>query len=65
MSWLEKYDKEDYYLTEEGYLVFTEIYHRKRGHCCQSNCRHCPWKIKKNNLAKSSSQIENIQKSEE
>ncbi|QDK37074.1 DUF5522 domain-containing protein [Bdellovibrio sp. NC01] len=27
-----------------GYLVFTELFHEKRGHCCQSGCRHCPWK---------------------
>ncbi|HMQ74492.1 MAG TPA: DUF5522 domain-containing protein [Flavobacteriales bacterium] len=33
----------DYYFTEEGYLVFTEQYHRKRGYCCQSGCRHCPY----------------------
>ncbi len=33
----------DYYFTEEGYLVFTEQYHLKRGHCCQSGCRHCPY----------------------
>jgi len=34
---------EDYYLTEEGYIVFTEAYHRKRGYCCQSGCKHCPY----------------------
>lgn len=34
---------EDYYTTEEGYIVFTEAYHRKRGYCCQSGCRHCPY----------------------
>lgn len=34
---------EDYYFSEEGYLVFTEQYHLKRGHCCQSGCRHCPY----------------------
>ncbi|MDA0794419.1 MAG: DUF5522 domain-containing protein [Bacteroidetes bacterium] len=33
----------DYYLTEQGYKVFTEQYHLKRGYCCQSNCRHCPF----------------------
>ena len=46
MAFTDKYAKEDYYLSEEGYIVFTEIYHRKRGYCCQSNCRHCPWKKK-------------------
>ena len=33
----------DYYLSEEGYRVFTEQYHLKRGYCCESNCRHCPY----------------------
>ena len=34
---------EDFYY-EGPYLVFTEAYHRKRGYCCNSNCRHCPYK---------------------
>ena len=33
----------DYYYSEEGYIVFTEQYHLKRGYCCQSGCRHCPY----------------------
>jgi len=33
----------DYYFTEEGWLVFTEQYHLKRGTCCGSGCRHCPY----------------------
>ena len=33
----------DYYM-DGPYLVFTEAYHRKRGYCCQSGCRHCPWR---------------------
>ena len=33
----------DYYFTPEGYLVFTEQYHLKRGYCCGSGCRHCPY----------------------
>lgn len=32
----------DYYL-ENGYVVFTEVYHKKRGYCCGSGCRHCPF----------------------
>ena len=44
MAFTDKFDKEDYYLSEEGYIVFTEQYHLKRGYCCQSGCRHCPWK---------------------
>jgi hypothetical protein len=37
---------EDYYL-ENGLMVFTAQYHRKRGHCCKSACRHCPYGFKK------------------
>lgn len=36
---------EDYYM-DGPYLVFTEAYHRKRGYCCESGCRHCPWRTK-------------------
>jgi hypothetical protein len=24
-------------------MVFTKAYHLRRGHCCQSGCRHCPY----------------------
>jgi len=33
----------DYYL-ENGNCVFTAHYHLKRGYCCNSGCRHCPYK---------------------
>jgi hypothetical protein len=36
-------EDEDYYLSPEGYIVFTEAYHLKRGHCCKSGCKHCPF----------------------
>lgn len=36
----------DYYI-EGGRFVFTEHYLRKRGYCCQSGCRHCPYGFKK------------------
>jgi hypothetical protein len=39
---------EDHYL-EDGYLVFTEAYHLKRGYCCGSGCRHCPWREEEEN----------------
>ncbi len=32
----------DYYM-EDGLLVMTEAYHLKRGYCCGSKCRHCPY----------------------
>jgi hypothetical protein len=50
MSFYEKFEKEDYYLSPEGYIVFTEKYHLKRGYCCQNNCKHCPWKKKTESL---------------
>jgi len=34
---------EDFYM-EGPYLVFTAAYHLKRGYCCNSDCRHCPYK---------------------
>ncbi|QIX61279.1 hypothetical protein HER32_08835 [Hymenobacter sp. BT18] len=39
----------DYYFTPEGLMVFTEQYHRRRGSCCGSGCRHCPWRKKTKN----------------
>lgn len=33
----------DFYLSEQGYKVFTEKYHLRRGYCCESGCRHCPY----------------------
>jgi hypothetical protein len=40
-------EPEDYYLNEDGLLVFTREYHLKRGYCCKSGCRHCPWGYRK------------------
>jgi hypothetical protein len=34
---------EDYYF-DGPYMVFTERYHLKRGSCCGSGCRHCPYR---------------------
>ena len=36
-------DSEDFYTSPEGYIVFTEKYHLKRGYCCKSGCKHCPY----------------------
>jgi hypothetical protein len=41
----EQLPSEDFYY-EGPYLVFTAAYHLKRGYCCNSNCRHCPYKSK-------------------
>lgn len=55
MAFNDKFDPDDYYFTVDGYIVFTEKYHLKRGYCCQNSCRHCPYKKKdddKKNSAK-------------
>ena len=33
----------DFYM-ENGFVVFTEAYHLRRGYCCNSGCRHCPFR---------------------
>jgi hypothetical protein len=35
-------ENEDYYI-ENGFYVFTASYLKKRGYCCNSGCRHCPY----------------------
>ena len=39
----QKLQPEDFYY-EGPFLVFTAKYHLKRGYCCNSGCRHCPYK---------------------
>jgi hypothetical protein len=34
---------EDFYM-DGPYMVFTAAYHLKRGYCCNSDCRHCPYR---------------------
>lgn len=38
-----EFKQEDFYLNEKGYKIFTETYHLKRGYCCKSGCKHCPY----------------------
>jgi hypothetical protein len=33
---------EDFYM-DGPCVVFTAAYHLKRGYCCESGCRHCPY----------------------
>ncbi|WP_111446644.1 DUF5522 domain-containing protein [Breznakibacter xylanolyticus] len=33
----------DFYMDERGWRVMTATFHRKRGYCCGSGCRHCPY----------------------
>jgi len=35
-------ENEDYY-SDGPFMVFTSMYHLKRGYCCGSGCRHCPY----------------------
>ena len=45
---LPELEPDDFYLTKEGYKVFTEKYHLKRGYCCESSCKHCPYGYDRN-----------------
>jgi hypothetical protein len=36
----------DYYFDANGLMVFTAAYHLRRGYCCGSACRHCPYPSK-------------------
>ncbi len=36
-------EDEDFYM-DGPCLVFTAAFHRKRGYCCESGCRHCPYR---------------------
>ena len=38
-----KLDPADYYF-DGPYMVFTAAYLLKRGTCCGSGCRHCPYR---------------------
>ncbi len=43
---MSKKSDEDFY-HENGFVVFTEKFLLKRGFCCQSGCRHCPYGFNK------------------
>jgi hypothetical protein len=45
---LVKYHKHDlieglHYYLEGNKVVFTELFHKQRGSCCGSGCKHCPY----------------------
>ena len=42
-----KLEPDDFYYSEQGYIVFTEKYLLKRGYCCQNGCKHCPYGFNK------------------
>lgn len=35
-----------HYYMENGFMVFTELYHVSKGYCCKSGCRHCTYGYK-------------------
>ena len=39
----ESSNEEPMFYMENGLMVFTRAFHLKRGYCCQSGCRHCPY----------------------
>lgn len=39
---------EEFYLNKQGYRVFKKEYHLRRGFCCKSGCKHCPYGYDKN-----------------
>ena len=48
---LVKYSKFDlikdmHYYLEGNKVVFTELFHKQRGYCCGSGCKHCPYEPK-------------------
>ena len=40
----------EHYYIENGYFVFTELYHLMKGQCCQNGCRHCVYGFKNQHL---------------
>lgn len=39
--------QDGYIDSQTGLFVFTSLYHKKRGFCCESGCRHCPYGLNK------------------
>ena len=33
----------DEFYWDKGKMIMTELYHKRRGSCCNSGCRHCPY----------------------
>jgi hypothetical protein len=38
-----KNEKATYIDPQSGLTVFTAYFHKLRGYCCESGCRHCPY----------------------
>ena len=56
----------DYY-KEEDRVVFTALFHSKRGFCCGNSCRYCPYKPKhiKYSTEMDLNELENLKKQAE
>jgi len=39
----EQDENEPMFYMEAGLMVFTAAFHLRRGYCCRSGCRHCPY----------------------
>ena len=37
----------DYYLDDNGFVVFEQAFLLKRGFCCKTGCTHCPYGYQK------------------
>jgi Family of unknown function (DUF5522) len=55
---------EDYYLENDCY-VFTAPYHLKRGYCCGSGCRHCPYPKTEKDLMDTKAKEEALEQQEQ
>lgn len=41
-------EQKDFYIdVETGYKVLTAYFLNRRGYCCKSHCRHCPYGFSK------------------
>jgi hypothetical protein len=36
----------DYYMNDDGFVVFTAKYLLERGYCCGNGCKNCPYDYK-------------------
>lgn len=46
-------NSQEFYIDPDtGFQVFTEIYHKTKGYCCESGCRHCPYGFNEKGEAK-------------
>jgi len=42
-KWIPRARAGEFYFADDGRFVFTARYHLRRGYCCGSGCRHCPF----------------------